>query len=244
MGSIGSNIPDMRRIRREPAENLATKELRNAILSGALEPGIRLRQEDLAARLGVSRMPVRQALSVLEREGLVRTDPWRGTIVAPLDRDAIRDSYAFRGIVERYVAETLAGQRSFDTSALRALIVAGRDAASNGDLVRLIDLDLRFHSLLYEAMGNKVLSDVMKGQWAHIRRVMAVTLTVSEYRQRIWDEHAEIVESIDAHDATRAGAAAQAHTDAASVVVLKNIDQFTNRDVAQVDVEVLTAPQQ
>src|ERR1700687_4911263 len=126
----------MRRLKRQPAENMATTELRSAILSGSLQPGARLRQEELAARLGVSRMPVRQAFSVLEREGLVRTDPWRGTFVAPLDRDAIRDLYAFRSIVERYVARTLAEQH-FDTSALDELITAARHAASTRDVTRL-----------------------------------------------------------------------------------------------------------
>ena len=61
----------MRRLRRQPTENLATTELRNAILSGSLAPGTWLRQEELAERFGVSRMPVRQALLALEREGLV-----------------------------------------------------------------------------------------------------------------------------------------------------------------------------
>src|SRR5687767_9375487 len=123
-------IGTMRRLKREPAENMATAELRNAILSGSLPPGARLRQEEVAARLGVSRMPVRQALSILEREGLVKYDAWRGTIVAPLERSAIDDMYAFRGMVERYVASTLAAGPAFDMSGLRELVAAGREATS------------------------------------------------------------------------------------------------------------------
>jgi DNA-binding GntR family transcriptional regulator len=171
----------MRRLKRQPAENLATTELRSAILSGSLRPGVRLRQEELAARLGVSRMPVRQAFSVLEREGLVRTDPWRGTFVALLNRDTIQDLYAFRGIVERYVAQTLAEQH-FDTSAFDELNTAARHAASTRDMTRLIELDLRFHMQLYEGIGNRILLDIMREQWAHVRRLMAVTLTISGYR--------------------------------------------------------------
>ncbi len=148
-----------------------------------------------------------------------------------------------RGPTGRHVAETLAGQQSFDTSRLRAVTVAGRDAASNGDLVRLIELDLKFHTQMYEAIGNRVLFDVMKGQWAHIRRVMAVTLTVSGYRERVWDEHADIVAAIEAHDMIRAGAAAEAHTHAASLVVLKNFDQFITRDVPNPRAEMVVLPQ-
>ena len=219
----------MRRLKRSPAENVATAELRKAILSGSLSPGTRLRQEELAARLGVSRMPVRQALSVLEREGLVRTDPWRGAIVAPFDPDAIRDLYAFRAILERSVAATLAQRGDFDPSPFREIIAAGREATSNGDLSRLLELDLRFHTRLYEAVGNRVLLDVMRGQWAHIRRVMAATLTPAGYRKRVWDEHAGILKAIEAHDVGKAGALAEAHISAATVFVMKNVDELMRK---------------
>jgi DNA-binding GntR family transcriptional regulator len=214
----------MRRLKRQPTENIATSALRQEILSGSLEPGTRLRQEELAGRLGVSRMPVRQALSVLEGEGLVKIDPWRGTIVAPLDHDAIRDMYAFRQIVERYVASTLATREVFDTGAIHDVIVAGREATSKGNLLRLIGLDLQFHLHLYEAVGNRVIVSVMRGHWAHIRRVMAVTLTFTEHRTRVWDEHAAIVEAIAAHDAERAGALAESHIVAASTMVMKSLE--------------------
>jgi DNA-binding GntR family transcriptional regulator len=227
-------IGRMRRLKREPAENMATAELRNAILSGSLPPGARLRQEDMAARLGVSRMPIRQALSVLEREGLVRYDAWRGTIVAPLEPEAIRDMYAFRGTVERYVASTLAARPSVEVSALREVVALGRDATSTGDLQRLIDLDLRFHTRLYEAVGNRVLVDVMRGQWAHIRRVMALTLTFKGYRQRVWDEHEAILDAIDAQNAERAGALAGAHMTAATDLVMKSLESRPQEPVAKV----------
>jgi DNA-binding GntR family transcriptional regulator len=217
----------MRTLKREPAESMATVQLRNAILSGSLRPGARLRQEELAARLGVSRMPVRQALSVLEREGLVKTEPWRGTVVALLDGETIRDLYAFRAIVERYVAQTLADQSSFDASAFKPLVKAGRSAILKGDLARLIELDLQFHSRLYEAIGNRILSQVMREQWAHVRRVMALTLTVAGYRKRVWDEHAGIVDAIEAHDPEGAARLAHAHVTAASALVMKNFDIIT-----------------
>jgi DNA-binding GntR family transcriptional regulator len=218
----------MRRIKREPAENLATAELRNAILLGLLKPGARLRQEELASRLGVSRMPIRQALSVLESEGLVHTDPWRGTVVAPLDGDSIRDLYAFRGIVEPAVADLLAQRGIAGTAALRDVINEGHEALSSGDAPRLLDLDLQFHFLLYEAIGNRVLVDVMRAQWAHVRRVMTLTLTVDGYRNKVWNEHAAIIDAIDDHDASRAAALAEAHINAASAEVMKNLDSLMN----------------
>lgn len=213
----------MRRLRREPIENKATDELRKAILSGSLSPGSRLRQEQLAVQLGVSRMPVRQAFVALQREGLVKTDPWRGTIVAPLERETVQDIYTFRGIIERHIAAALADRGDFDASFLRRIVAMGQAAlAKKEDLTGLVELDLRFHTYLYEEFGNRLLLDIMRGQWAHLRRVMAITLTLRGYRDRAWDEHAAILKAIEAHNTERAGALAAAHTTAALAAVMKN----------------------
>lgn len=222
----------MRRLKREPTENKATKELRKAILSGALPPGSRLLQEELATQLGVSRMPIRQALAALQSEGLVKIDPWRGTIVATLERDAIHDMYTFRSILERHVAAALARRTDFDPMFLHGVIAMGREALAQGQLAALIDLDLRFHTHLYEAFGNRMLLDVMRGQWTHIRRVMAVTLTVDGYRNRVWDEHAAILKAIEDHHSEEAGALAEGHATAALAAVMKNFDAHTLRVAA------------
>ena len=197
------------------AETVAN-QLRLGIIAGDFPPGARMRQEDLAERLNVSRGPVRQALVILEREGLVRADRWRGAIVTPLDVPLIKDLYEFRGAVERFVAETLAARGSFDAAPMREILRLGKAAAQAGDLGRLMDLDLRFHTRLYEMVGNRILNEVMNSHWTHTRRVMAATLKESGYSQTAWDEHAAIIDAIDAHDVPSAGKRAAAHIAAAS----------------------------
>jgi DNA-binding GntR family transcriptional regulator len=197
------------------AETVADR-LRLGIIAGDVLPGARMRQEDLAERLDVSRGPIRQALVILEREGLVRADRWRGAVVTPLDVPLIKDLYEFRGAVERYVAETLASRSHFDAASMRDVVTLGKAAAKAGDLNRLMDLDLRFHTRLYDMVGNRVLTDVMGGQWTHTRRVMAATLKESGYSQMAWDEHAAIVDAIEARDVLLAGKRAAAHMAAAS----------------------------
>jgi DNA-binding GntR family transcriptional regulator len=225
-------MPKLKPLARQAAEDWALSELRSAILSGILSPGTRLRQEDLASQLGVSRMPVRQALMALEREGLVRADRWHGTIVAPLDADLFRDMYAFRAVVERHVAETLARRPDFDSSKIRQVVASGRKAITSGDVSRAIELDLQFHTMLYDSVGNQVLSSVMHGQWAHIRRVMAATLTVPKLRERVWDDHASILDAIDAHDSPRAGAEAEAHMQASSATLLQQLATTAGTEIA------------
>lgn len=207
----------MRRIQRpSDLSGRVAERLREAILRGDLGPGRRIRQEELADRLGVSRAPVRQALVILEREGLVRTDPGRGAVVAPLTVDLIRDLYQLRTGVERHVAECLARRTGLDWGPVEALVAEGREGASGPDVSAQLNLDLRFHTALYDALGNRILSDVMRSQWINMRRVMAATVTIAGYGRQIWDEHTAILDAIVAHDPDRAGALAADHTIAAS----------------------------
>lgn len=205
--------------------DMVTRQIRSAILSGELSPGARIRQEELAERLAVSRAPVRQALLVLEQEGLVLADRGRGTTVAPLEVGLIRDLYQFRGIIERDVAATLAARRDFQPIAIKKTMAAGRAAVAKHDTARLIELDLEFHTGLYEAIGNRVLSEVMKGQWTHIRRVMAGTLTIAGYPQQVWDEHGAILDAIESHNVNLAGMRAAAHTESASTRLVQNLTE-------------------
>jgi DNA-binding GntR family transcriptional regulator len=213
----------MRRLKREPASDLVVSALRTAILTGKLSPGHRIKPDELAAQLGVSRMPIRQALSILEREGLVQTGRWRGTVVTPLDAELIHNIYDLRGILERAVAAGVA-QTSFETAPVRAIIAAGRQAASNGDITRSLELDLGFHTALYKAYDNPVLSDVMVGLWGHVRRVMHAAVISAGYRSDSWDEHEAIVDAIEARDPVRAAAVAGDHIASASRSALRNLE--------------------
>ena len=82
------------------AQDLALTTLRQAILDGTIEPGARLRQEDLASIFDASRIPVREALRALEHEGLVTSEPHRGFTVTTLDADQIEEIYDLRSVLE------------------------------------------------------------------------------------------------------------------------------------------------
>jgi DNA-binding GntR family transcriptional regulator len=219
----------MRRLKRVPAAELAISELRKAILTGALPPGRRLKPEALAEEMGVSRMPVRQALSLLEREGLVKTDRWRGTIVTPLDSKLILSIYELRAILERAVAAGVA-ERPFDSQSIRSVIALGREAASTENVGGMLDLDVRFHTELYDQFGNAVLSEVMTGLWGHVRRAIRAAVFTAGYRTRIWDEHEGIIDAIDARDPEKAATLASQHIANASRVALRNLEALQNKE--------------
>jgi DNA-binding GntR family transcriptional regulator len=213
--TIGSWIQDstVKAIDLEPAMfKRVAAEIRGAILDGTLAPASRIKQEDLAARLGVSREPIRHAMVMLEREGLIQSTPKRAAIVAPLARALINDIYELREAIEGYIVATVAARKDFDPAPLRCIIQQGRAAVRAGDMARLIELDLAFHEGLYQAAGNVVVLDVMRTQWGHIRRAMMTTLTMSSYRKKFWNEHAAILEAVVRGQASRARSLAVAHT--------------------------------
>lgn len=124
------------------------------ILIGRLAPGQRLDQEWLADTLGVSRMPLRQALSRLAAEGQIINRPHRSAIVAPLSVHLLEDIYASRQALEGMLAE--AGTRRIEADRieqLAKLIDAQERAVASSDVEAYVDLDRQFHGLLYAASG-------------------------------------------------------------------------------------------
>jgi DNA-binding GntR family transcriptional regulator len=205
----------------------AADEIRAAILNGSLGPGARIRQEELAANLGVSREPVRQALLVLEKEGLICSTANRGASVAPVDLRLINDIYKFREAIDSYVAAEVAASDNFDPTRLREIMAQARSALRVGALDRLIELDLDFHSELYRGSGNVVLVEVMRTQWAHIRRAMTITLSNNSYRRQVWTEHAAVAKAIISKQTSRARALAGAHARAAREFVTAGLQNRT-----------------
>ncbi len=97
-----ASLIEVMRARHETAQELVLETLREAILDGVLPPGARLRQEDLAAAFRTSRIPVREALRVLEYEGLATSEPHRGFTVTSLDADQIEEIYELRTVLESH----------------------------------------------------------------------------------------------------------------------------------------------
>ena len=100
----GLRLDGRSRLRRESSAEQAAAHIRQGIIAGDLRQGERLRQDDLAHELGVSRIPIREAIIVLDHEGWLRLESNRGTYVAALETDDVRDHYELRGLVLGLVA--------------------------------------------------------------------------------------------------------------------------------------------
>src|SRR5262245_220807 len=185
-----------------------------AITDRSLPPGHRIRQNELADKLGVSRQPVSHALHLLHRQGLVAESGRRGFEVTQLDPERIRQLYEVRGAIDALAARLAATRIKTDAAGraqLEAALEAGRAIDDNTKLAQLIALDVDFHSAIYRLAGNPSIWEMIAPQWLHMRRSMATVLADLDYREIAWTEHATIAAHILSGNARAAEGAAQAH---------------------------------
>jgi DNA-binding GntR family transcriptional regulator len=189
----------------------------DAISGGELAAGARINQDELAAKLNVSRQPIVQALALLKVQGFVRETGRRGVVVAPLDADFISHLYELRSALDGAACRGAALRGSAEAKLWGpALIAEGRAAFASGSVKRMVDADMRFHRLLYDLCGNPMIAETASLHWHHIRRLIGGYLQHYPMRD-VWDEHQAILDAVIAGDPDRAEAAARHHADHASM---------------------------
>jgi DNA-binding GntR family transcriptional regulator len=177
------------------------------ILKGVLTPGQRINEPDVAARLGVSRVPVREALRELESSGLVVARKHSGVFVRQLDAPEIRDLYQMRGLLDgfagRQAAQLPAARKAALLAVLDDSVQAMKDAASRHEVQRYYGENLRFHWAIIESAGNRSLIETYRGivQKLHLSRLKNLSHDVG--MQASIAEHMEIVRALRQDDPAR-----------------------------------------
>lgn len=144
----------------------ACARIREAIVRGELAPGQRLKVADLQSRFGYSVMPLREALRMLEGEGLVEVEPHRGATVRKVDRKFVQDIYEVRAHMEQYAVRAAIGKMTLaKTESLVAICNLGRQALENGDHVTFLDRDRQLHRRIYEVAENLEALRVQTATW-------------------------------------------------------------------------------
>jgi DNA-binding GntR family transcriptional regulator len=201
----------------DPLPNLidqAYARILEAIIDRTLPPGHRIRQSELAEKLGVSRQPVSHALHLLHRQGLVAESGRKGFAVTQLDPQRIRQLYEVRGAIDALSAGLAAQRIKTDVMGcmrLEAALHAGRATDASTPLPVLIALDVDFHRAIYRLSGNPAIEEMMAPQWPHMRRSMATVLAELDYRQSAWDQHETVATDILSGDVEAAENSALAH---------------------------------
>ena len=195
-------------------------ELRSALAAGRLLPGQQLVQEDLAADLGVSRVPIRESLKILEGEGHVTYHPNRGYFVTELSADDLIELYRIRQILEaEALAQAVVEVSDADIADIEKILEQVEQAAELGDVHALSEANRAFHFSIIELSGMNRLSRLIRQLWDASDIYRTVYFRDSVNRERIRSEHREIIDALKARDAQALIRAQNAHREQAVAVL-------------------------
>jgi len=190
----------------KPLREQVFELLRQAILTGNLLPGERLLEPELAEELKVSRTPVREAMHMLEKEGLVVMLPRRGTFVAGITSvEEVVGVFQVRSVLEGLAASLAAEHVSKEqVGILESLSRQIEDCIKSEDLKKAIKLDTQFHHTIYEASQNACLQQIVDNLREQIERFRAASLSREGRMAEALYEHRELAKAIAAGDSEKA----------------------------------------
>lgn len=184
------------------------------IRSGRIKPGDRIREEDIAKTLGVSRTPVREALQQLHLRRLVELAPGRGIIVAKLTTQQVIEYYAMREVLEGAAARFAAQHALPDEVAIMEELLREFERAE-GDVPRLVKINHALHRTIYEAARNNYMHQALEHLEDALSLLLHTTFSLPERHPSACREHRAIVDAIRDRDYEAAEGASRAHIRAA-----------------------------
>ncbi|MFP5451167.1 MAG: GntR family transcriptional regulator [Thermoleophilia bacterium] len=197
----------------ESAKDRAYAFVKERVLDGVYPGGELLSEGEVAAELGLSRTPVREAFLLLEAEGLMRLYPKRGALVVPVSPDEVRDVMETRQVVERHAAARVATRAPEGViDELQGLVDEQAARAAEGDGAGFVDADRRFHRTLVEGAGNAVLLRLYDTLRDRQRRMGTATVTRDPAAMAAFlAEHRAIIGALRAGNATEASERIERH---------------------------------
>jgi DNA-binding GntR family transcriptional regulator len=187
-------------------------KIREDILAGIYKENDELRENTIAKVLGVSRTPVREALRQLELEGLVTIIPNKGAYVTGITSKDIRDIYVIRsyleGLCAKWACENITNAQ---IEALEEVLYLSDFHARRSHMKQLVELDNKFHELIYKASGSKILEHVLSDFHHYVERVRKITLSMPSRASKSSAEHAAILDAIKQKNGELAEALAHEH---------------------------------
>jgi GntR family transcriptional regulator, rspAB operon transcriptional repressor len=195
-------------------------ELKEAILSGTLEPGRLIDKAGLCEKLGVSRFPVSAAVSRLSYDRLVDVAPQHGSFVTRISLNDVRERFFIRSALEGEIAAEAARRMTrADKDALAANLKLEAAAVVAVDRAVFYALDVTFHQILTDRLAMARAHDVLEALRVHLERARRLTMSPAGRMRAALDEHASIAAAIEAGDSSAAREAMRRHLDATSAAL-------------------------
>ena len=204
--------------------------LRESILTGELQPGEKVNQVQIARAFGVSRGPLREALSTLQEEGLIENIPYRGTFVVELTNENIREIFSVRGVLESFAIRLVIQQGSpHNLERLRSVTRQMQQAAQAWDVKRTDELDMEFHQVIIESAQHNLLLQMWQSLASSVRLCLAQGHRAYEAADDIMGTHPAIFEAIEAKDTALATRLLEEHIQSAETAIASAHEKNNNR---------------
>lgn len=180
-----------------PLRDVVFNTLREAILRGDLVPGERLMELQLAAKLGVSRTPIREAIRMLEQEGLAITIPRKGAIVAGMTEKDMQDVLEIREALEELSVQVACDKiTDEEVEKLQRNMKNFEHSLKSGDLKKMAQADVEFHDVIYQATDNPKLINMLNNLREQMYRYRVEYLKNPQNHEQLLKEHEAIYRGI------------------------------------------------
>lgn len=180
-----------------PLRDVVFNTLREAILKGELKPGERLMELQLASKLGVSRTPIREAIRMLEQEGLAVTIPRKGAEVAKMTEKDMEDVLQVRDALDELAASIACEQiTTEELEELKRTMREFEESTKTGDVKRIAEVDVKFHDIIYKATRNPKLENILNNLREQMYRYRVEYLKDEKNFPVLIKEHSEIVDGL------------------------------------------------
>jgi|SRR5579864_2449158 DNA-binding GntR family transcriptional regulator len=200
---------------------VAYAALRRRIIQCELEPGERITEAQLATETGIGKTPVREALTRLVQEGLVRSIPGHGYEVTPITLGDVQDLFNFRLIVEPAAAQLAAGHVSArDLRRLDELCAAHFSTLDKESESQYLEANYQFHTTIAEASGNRRLAEAVRRALEESERLLHLSNVLKNRSDEVSHEHKDLVDALIAGDGETARKLTLAHITASQRLVL------------------------
>lgn len=208
--------------------------MREGILNGTYAEGEQLRQDAIAADLGVSRIPVREALRQLESEGLVTFTPHHGAVVSTFSVAEIEELFELRALLEtELIRRATPRMGTQDLQQAAGILDAYEEALSRGDVGEWGDLNWRLHSTLFAPAGRPLTMRTVELLSHHADRYLRMQLALTHGESRANAEHRAIVAACRKHDARAAARLMRAHILGAGESLVRFLTDYREKEEAR-----------
>lgn len=195
-----------------PLRDVVFHTLREAILKGELKPGERLMELQLAAKLGVSRTPIREAIRMLEQEGLAVTVPRKGAEVAKMTEKDMEDVLQIREALDDLAVNLACDQiTEEELEKLHGAMIEFQQASKTDDVKRIAEADVLFHDIIYQATRNPKLVYMINNLREQIYRYRVEYLKDESIYPTLMQEHEQIIAGLRERDKEKVTRAMQVH---------------------------------